>query len=98
MQYFTTVHDVKNAQDIIQEALQIKKSPLAFNHLGKNKTLGLIFMNHRLRTRLSTQKAAQDLGLNVMVMNIDKEGWALEFEEGPVMNGNKAEHIKDAAA
>jgi len=98
MKYFTTVHDVKNADALIQEALQIKSDPYAHNELGKRKTLGLIFLNPSLRTRLSTQKAAQNLGMNVIVMNIDKEGWALEFEEGAIMNGNKVEHVKDAAA
>jgi len=98
MKYFTTVHDVKNANDLVEEALHIKQNPFGYSKLGKNKTLGLIFMNPSLRTRLSTQKAAQNLGMNVIVMNIDKEGWALEFEEGAIMNGNKVEHIKDAAA
>lgn len=98
MKYFTTVHDIKNAETIINEALELKSDPYAFTNLGKHKTLGLIFLNPSLRTRLSTQKAAQNLGMNVIVMNIDKEGWALEFEEGMVMNGNKVEHIKDAAA
>lgn len=98
MKYFTTVHDVKNPDALIKAALQIKSNPFAWQHLGKQKTLGLIFMNPSLRTRLSTQKAAQNLGMNVIVMNIDKESWALEFEEGAIMNGNKAEHIKDAAA
>jgi N-succinyl-L-ornithine transcarbamylase len=83
---------------LIQEALQLKENPFSFQNLGKNKTLGLVFMNPSLRTRLSTQKAAQNLGMHVIVMNIDKEGWALEFEEGAIMNGTKAEHIKDAAA
>jgi len=98
MKYFTTVHDTPNVQQLIDEALQLKKNPYAHAQLGKHKTLGLIFLNPSLRTRLSTQKAAQNLGMQVMVINIDKEGWALEFEEGAVMNGNKVEHIKDAAA
>jgi N-succinyl-L-ornithine transcarbamylase len=97
MKYFTTVHDVKDPETLVKEAITLKKDPFAYQQLGKNKTLGLIFLNPSLRTRLSTQKAAQHLGMNVMVMNIDKEGWALEFEDGAVMNGNKAEHIKDAA-
>lgn len=98
MKYFTTVYDVKSADALVKEALQLKADPFAWSKLGKNKTLGLIFMNPSLRTRLSTQKAAQNLGMNVIAMNIDKEGWALEFEEGAVMKGNKVEHIKDAAA
>ncbi|MDP3354155.1 MAG: N-acetylornithine carbamoyltransferase [Flavobacteriaceae bacterium] len=98
MKYFTTVHDVNNVNDLVQDALNIKQNPYAFSEIGKNKTLGLIFMNPSLRTRLSTQKAGMNLGMNVMVMNIDKEGWALELEDGAVMNGNTVEHIKDAAA
>lgn len=98
MKYFTTVHDVKDVDTLVLEALEIKKNPYAFSDLGKNKTLGLIFLNPSLRTRLSTQKAAMNLGMNVMVMNIDKEGWALEMEDGSVMNGASVEHVKDAAA
>ncbi|MDP2089628.1 MAG: N-acetylornithine carbamoyltransferase [Flavobacteriaceae bacterium] len=98
MKYFTTVHDVIDVDDLVQEALNIKQNPYAFPQIGKNKTLGLIFMNPSLRTRLSTQKAAMNLGMNVMVMNIDKEGWALEMEDGAIMNGANVEHVKDAAA
>jgi len=98
MKYFTTVHDVSNINDLIKEALVLKQNPRDFSQLGKNKTLGLIFLNPSLRTRLSTQKAAVNLGMNVMVMNIDKEGWALEMEDGAIMNGTNAEHVKDAAA
>jgi N-succinyl-L-ornithine transcarbamylase len=98
MKFFTSVNDVKNIDDLVQDALKLKKNPYAFPQLGKNKTLGLIFMNPSLRTRLSTQKAAINLGMSVMVMNIDKEGWALEMEEGAVMNGSTVEHVKDAAA
>lgn len=98
MKYFTTVHDVKDVDTLVDEALEIKKNPYTFSDLGKNKTLGLIFLNPSLRTRLSTQKAAMNLGMKVMVMNIDKEGWALEMEDGSVMNGASVEHVKDAAA
>lgn len=98
MKYFTTVHDVKDIEALVQEALALKQNPYAFSQLGKNKTLGLIFLNPSLRTRLSTQKAAMNLGMNVMVMNIDKEGWALEMEDGAVMNGTSVEHVKEAAA
>ncbi len=98
MKYFTTVNDVHSVKDLVEDALHFKKDPSCFSNFGKNKTLGLIFLNPSLRTRLSTQKAAMNLGMNVMVMNLDKEGWALEFEDGAIMNGNKAEHIKDAAA
>lgn len=98
MKHFTTVHDVANVQALVQEALELKKDPFAFSDLGKNKTLGLIFLNPSLRTRLSTQKAAMNLGMSVMVMNINKEGWALELNDGAVMNGTTVEHIRDAAA
>ncbi|HEY0030485.1 MAG TPA: acetylornithine carbamoyltransferase [Bacteroidia bacterium] len=98
MKNFTTVQDVKDPLQLIHEALLLKEDPHSFPDLGKNKTLGLIFLNASLRTRLSTQKAAQNLGMNVIVININEEGWALEYESGAIMNGNKVEHIKDAAA
>ena len=98
MKNFVSIKDVDNFDDLIKEALLIKQNPYAFSELGKNKTLGLIFLNASLRTRLSTQKAAMNLGMNTMVMNIDKEGWALEMEDGAIMNGNTVEHVKDAAA
>ena len=98
MQHFTTVYDVKDPIQLINEAIQLKSSPLAFDQLGKNKTLGLIFLNPSLRTRLSTQKAAKMLGMEVMMMNIDKESWAIEWNEDVIMNGSTVEHIKDAAA
>jgi N-succinyl-L-ornithine transcarbamylase len=98
MKHFTTVHDVQDVNALVQEALELKKDPFAFSTLGKNKTMGLIFLNPSLRTRLSTQKAAMNLGMNVMVMNVDKEGWALEFNDGAVMNGSTVEHVREAAA
>lgn len=98
MKYFTTVNDITNVNDLVQESLTVKKNPYAHADLGKNKTLGLVFFNSSLRTRLSTQKAAMNLGLRVIVMNISNEGWALEYEDGAVMNENTVEHIKDAAA
>jgi len=97
MKNFTSVHDVKNPDKLIREAISLKKNPWKNVSLGKNKTLGLIFLNPSLRTRLSSQKAGQLLGMNVIVMNMDKEGWALEWTDGAVMNTNKTEHIKDAA-
>lgn len=98
MKYFTTINDIKSSELLIAEALQIKQNPFGFSHLGKNKTLGIIFMNPSLRTRLSTQKAAQNLGMNTVVMNFNQESWALEYNDGAVMNGTSVEHIKDAAA
>jgi len=98
MKNFLSVHDVKDVDKLLKKALKIKKKPFEDGELGKNKTIGLIFMNPSTRTRLSTQRAAQNLGMNVMIMNMDKEGWALETEEGIIMNQNTVEHIKDAAA
>jgi N-succinyl-L-ornithine transcarbamylase len=98
MKNFISVKDVSNISALVKEALELKKKPFAFSELGKNKTLGLIFLNPSLRTRLSTQKAALNLGMNVMVMNMDKEGWALETQDGVIMNHNTVEHIREAAA
>lgn len=98
MKIFTSVHDVPNIKQFVNDALALKANPYAHQNLGKNKTLGLVFMNPSLRTRLSTQKAALNLGMNVMVMNMDKEGWALETQDGVVMNGSTVEHIREAAA
>ncbi|HEX8376865.1 MAG TPA: acetylornithine carbamoyltransferase [Pedobacter sp.] len=97
MKLFTSVHDVANVPAIVKEALELKANPFAHQELGKNKTIGLIFLNPSLRTRLSTQKAALNLGMNAIVMNIDKEGWALETRDGVVMNGTTVEHIREAA-
>jgi N-succinyl-L-ornithine transcarbamylase len=98
MKQFTSVKDVHDIGQLVNEALALKSNPYAHQHLGKNKTLGLVFLNPSLRTRLSTQKAAINLGMSVMVMNMDKEGWALETEDGVVMNGTTVEHIREAAA
>lgn len=97
MKNYINLSDIGNLQEIIAEALQLKKENTVAN-LGKGKTLGMLFFNPSLRTRLSTEKAAKLLGMEVMVMNADKDSWALEFEDGAVMNSNKAEHIKEAAA
>ncbi len=98
MKHFTSIHDAGHPRELVKEALALKQSPFSFPSLGKNKTLGLIFLNPSLRTRLSTQKAAMNLGMNVIVLNVGQESWALEFEEGAVMNSTKVEHVKDAAA
>ena len=97
MKIFSSVNDVKNIDSLVAEALALKKNPFAHQHLGKHKTLGLIFMNPSLRTRISTQKAALNLGMQVIVMNLDKEGWALETQDGVIMNGITVEHIREAA-
>jgi N-succinyl-L-ornithine transcarbamylase len=97
MKLFTSVNDVEDINKLVSEAISLKKNPFAHEQLGKHKTLGLIFLNPSLRTRLSTQKAALNLGMQVMVMNLDKEGWALETQDGVIMNGNTVEHIREAA-
>ncbi|MDR0262970.1 MAG: acetylornithine carbamoyltransferase [Sphingobacterium sp.] len=98
MKKFFSVKDVPSVADVVQEALSLKAAPYDNQDLGKHKTLGLVFLNPSLRTRLSTQKAAMNLGMNVMVMNMDKDGWALETQDGVVMNGTTVEHIREAAA
>lgn len=98
MKHFTTVYDVSDPKELVSEALRLKKNPHRYASLGRGKTLGLIFLNPSLRTRLSTQKAARMLGMEVVVMNLDREGWAIEWNDGAVMNGGTVEHIKDAAA
>lgn len=98
MKHFISVNDVTNLSAIVQEAIQLKNNPYQHKHLGQNKVLGLIFMNPSLRTRLSTQRAAMNLGMNVIVMDINKDGWKLETREGVVMDGDAAEHVKDAVA
>ena len=96
MKNFTSVYDIDNLQNIIAKALKIKENPLENPTKGKGKTIGLVFLNSSLRTRLSSQIAAQNLGLNVLVLNAAQEAWNLEFADGTVMNGDTVEHIKDA--
>ncbi|MFM6947912.1 MAG: acetylornithine carbamoyltransferase [Aquirufa sp.] len=98
MYNFTSVKDAYNLENLVKEALLMKKSPNSDRTLGKHKTMGLLFFNSSLRTRLSTQKAAQNLGMDVMVMNVGADSWQLEMNEGVIMNGDKAEHISEAAA
>ena len=98
MKNFTSVKDVHHVGKLVNSAIQLKENVFAHDQVGKNKVLGLIFMNPSLRTRLSTQRAALNLGLDVMVMNFTGEGWALETVEGIIMDGDKAEHVKEAAA
>ena len=96
MKRFLTVDDIGDLKSAVKEALEIKKSPYQFDTLGKNKTIVLIFFNSSLRTRLSTQKAALNLGMNVIVLDINKDGWKLETELGVIMDGDKPEHIREA--
>lgn len=98
MKHFLNVKDSGDIAQMISLAQALKKEPLKYEQLGKGKTIGLIFMNPSLRTRLSTQKAAQNLGLHILMMNFTGEGWALETEDGVIMDGDKAEHVKEAAA
>ncbi|WP_343330152.1 acetylornithine carbamoyltransferase [Polaribacter staleyi] len=98
MKNYISISDIEHIDNWILEAKEIKRKPLSNNHLGKNKTLGLLFFNSSLRTRLSTQKAALNLGMDPIVMNVSGDAWGIEFGDGTVMNGNTAEHIKEAAA
>ena len=98
MKHFISVKDVEDVHQLVDIGLRYKSYPLSDENLGYGKTLGVIFFNSSLRTRLSTQKAAQNLGLNSMLMNVNQDSWGLEFNDGVVMNGNTAEHIKEAAA
>ncbi|RBL92287.1 N-acetylornithine carbamoyltransferase [Chitinophaga flava] len=98
MKQFISTADVPSVPRLVDIAMNYKKDPFRDKELGKNKTLGMIFLNPSLRTRLSTQVAAKNLGMDAVVFNIDKEGWALEMNDGVVMNGNTTEHVKEAAA
>lgn len=97
MKQFISVNDVPNIDELVAKALAYKANPFADKHLGAGKRIGLLFLNPSLRTRLSTHVAASNLGMEAIVFNVDREGWALEFEEGAIMSGNTVEHIKDAA-
>ena len=97
MKQFISVKDVANINALVKKALSYKQQPVLDKNLGAHKRIGLLFFNPSLRTRLSTQVAAQNLGMELILFNIDKEGWALEFMEGAIMNGTTVEHIKDAA-
>ena len=96
MKKYTERKDIANLSKTIQEAIQLKENPFWFSQLGKNKTLVMLFFNSSLRTRLSTEKAAKNLGMQVMVLNVS-DTWNLEFEDGTRMNLNTSEHIKEAA-
>ena len=97
MKQFISVNDVPDINALVKKALAYKANPFADKTLGTNKRIGLLFLNPSLRTRLSTQLAAQNLGMEAIVLNVDKDGWALEFEEGAIMSGSSVEHVKDAA-
>lgn len=97
MKNFVSVTDVKNIDALVQKALAYKANPFADKMLGANKRIGCLFLNPSMRTRLSTQIAAQNLGMEPIIFNVGNEGWMLEFEEEAIMSGTTVEHVKDAA-
>lgn len=96
MRNFTSVHDIGDLKSALEKARQVKENPFADQELGRNKTLLMIFFNSSLRTRLSTQKAGLNLGMNVIVLDINQGAWKLETEKGVIMDGDKPEHILEA--
>ena len=97
MRNFVSAEDVKDMNALVAKALEHKKDPFRNRTLGANKRIGCLFLNPSMRTRLSTQIAAQNLGMEAIVFNVGQEGWALEFEDEAIMSGNTVEHVKDAA-
>lgn len=96
MNTFFHVDDIGNLDDALKEALEVKANPFGWQHLGKNKTIILVFFNSSLRTRLSSQKAALNLGMSPIVLNVNGDSWKLETQMGVVMDGDKTEHLKEA--
>ena len=96
MRHFTNVKDLGDLKEALKEAFEVKANKFGYKELGKDKTLIMIFFNSSLRTRLSTQKAAMNLGMNVMVLDINQGAWKLETERGVIMNGDKSEHLLEA--
>ena len=96
MNHFLNIHSINDLNKAVQDALALKANPYTYNNLGAQKTLVLLFFNASLRTRISTELAAKNLGMNVIVLNVN-DAWQLEFEEGAVMNLQSSEHIKEAA-
>jgi N-succinyl-L-ornithine transcarbamylase len=96
MKHFTCVNDIGCLKTAVQEAFEIKKDKFKHDTLGKHKTLLMLFFNNSLRTRLSTQKAAENLGMNVMVLDVNQGAWKLETQRGVIMDGDKAEHLLEA--
>ncbi len=96
MKRFLSVNDIGPLDKAVAEALEIKRDRFAYQHLGRNRTLMMIFFNSSLRTRLSTQKAAMNLGMNVIVLDVNQGAWKLETERGVIMDGDKAEHLLEA--
>ena len=96
MKQFINVDDIGDIRTAVAEALEVKANRFAYKHLGENKTLLMIFFNSSLRTRLSTQKAAMNLGMNVIVLDVNQGAWKLETERGVIMDGDKPEHLLEA--
>lgn len=96
MRNFISVNDIGDVKQAVAEALEVKNNPFGYKQLGNNKTMLLLFFNSSLRTRLSTQKAAMNLGMNTMVLDVNQGAWKLETERGVVMDGDKAEHLLEA--
>ena len=96
MKTFFNVEDLGDLRQALAEAQEVKRDRFAFQELGKNKTLLMIFFNNSLRTRLSTQKAAMNLGMNVIVLDVNAGAWKLETERGVIMDGDKSEHLLEA--
>jgi N-succinyl-L-ornithine transcarbamylase len=96
MRNFTSVYDIGDLKVALHKAFEIKKNRFDFSDLGKNKTLLMIFFNSSLRTRLSTQKAGMNLGMNTMVLDVNQGAWKLETERGAIMDGDKTEHLLEA--
>ena len=96
MKTFMNVEDLGDLQKALLEAEEIKKDRFKYQNLGKNKTLMMVFFNNSLRTRLSTQKAAMNLGMNVIVLDVNAGAWKLETERGVIMDGDKSEHLLEA--
>lgn len=98
MKQFLSIKDVQNLPALLEEAKEVKKNPFGFKSLGKNKSVCLLFLNPSLRTRLSSQRAAANLGLEAVLLDVNAGSWKLEFVDGAIMDGDRAEHIKEAAA
>lgn len=97
MKHFLSIQDVPDLNDLVGKALRYKSDPYIDKTAGHNKRIGLLFFNPSMRTRLSTQIAARNLGLDSIVLNVGQEGWTLEFGDDTIMNGTTVEHIRDAA-
>ena len=96
MKKYTSIDDIPNISEVVEEAIKLKNNPFQHEKLGQHKTLIMLFFNASLRTRLSTEKAARNLGMEVMILNV-KDTWNIEFEDGAIMNFDTSEHIKEAA-